>query len=93
VGALKMLTKAMAIEFAPHGVQVNGIGPGHLATEMNAALIANPEFDAFVKRRAPAARWGRPEELACVVVFLTSDAASYVTDQVLYADGGMLAAS
>jgi gluconate 5-dehydrogenase len=91
-GALKMLTKAMAIEFAPHGVQVNGIGPGYFATEMNAALIANPEFDAFVKRRTPAARWGRPEELAGVVVFLASDAASYVTGQVLYADGGMLAA-
>lgn len=90
-GALKMLTKAMAIDLAPHGIQVNGIGPGYFATEMNQALIANAEFDAFVKRRTPAGRWARPEELAGAAIFLASDASSFVTGQVVYVDGGMLA--
>jgi gluconate 5-dehydrogenase len=90
-GALKMLTKAMAIELAPHNIQVNGIGPGYFATELNAALIADATFDAFVRKRTPAGRWGEPAELAGAAVFLAADASNFVTGQIVYVDGGILA--
>ncbi|MFN9744086.1 MAG: 3-oxoacyl-ACP reductase FabG [Betaproteobacteria bacterium] len=91
-GALKMLTKAMAIELAAHGITVNGIGPGYFATELTAPLVADEQFSAWVARRAPIGRWGRVEELAPVAVFLASDAAAFVNGHVLYVDGGMTAA-
>jgi len=91
-GALKMLTRTMATEFATHNVQVNGIGPGYFATDMNEALMGDPVFDAFVKRRTPAGRWGQPEELAGTAVFLASPAANFVNGQIIYVDGGILAA-
>jgi gluconate 5-dehydrogenase len=91
-GALKMLTKAMAIELAPHGITVNGIGPGYFATELTAPLVADEQFSAWVAKRAPIGRWGRVEELAPVAVFLASDAAAFVNGHVLYVDGGMTAA-
>jgi gluconate 5-dehydrogenase len=91
-GALKMLTRTLATEFGKHNVQVNGIGPGYFATEMNEALTANAEFDAFVKRRTPAGRWGQPEELAGTAVFLASEASNFVNGQIIYVDGGILAA-
>jgi gluconate 5-dehydrogenase len=87
-GAVQMLTRALAVELAPFGIQVNGIAPGFFATAMNAALIADAEFDAWVRRRTPAGRWGDPEEVAGAAVFLASDAASYVTGHVLFVDGG-----
>ena len=90
-GGLKMLTKSMAVEWAKHNVQVNGIGPGYFATELNTALINNPEFDAWVRARTPAGRWARPEELAGAAVFLASPASDVVTGQVIYVDGGLLA--
>ena len=90
-GALKMLTRTMATELAVHNVQVNGIGPGYFATDMNEALMADPAFDAFVKRRTPAGRWGQPEELAGTAVFLASPAANFVNGQIIYVDGGWLA--
>ncbi len=90
-GALKMLTKAMAVEWAAHNIQVNGIGPGYFATEMNAALIQDEAFNAFVTRRTPAGRWGKPEELAPVAVFLASRASDFVNGQIVYVDGGALA--
>ena len=90
-GALKQLTRAMAVEFAPRNILVNGIGPGYMATDMNQALMDNPEFDAFVKKRTPLGRWGRPEELAGAALFLSSDASSFMTGQVIYIDGGVLA--
>jgi gluconate 5-dehydrogenase len=83
------LTRALAVELAPHGVTVNAIGPGYVATEMNSALLADAEFTAMVEHRTPAARWGRPEEIAAVAHFLASDEASYVTGQTLLADGGL----
>ena len=89
-GGLKMLTKAMAVEWAPHNVQVNGIGPGYFATEMNTALTSNPEFDAWVRARTPAGRWADPDELVGAAVFLASRASDFVTGQILYVDGGFL---
>lgn len=89
-GGLKMLTKSMAVEWARHNVQVNGIGPGYFATELNTALINNPEFDAWVRARTPAGRWAEPEELAGTAVFLASAASDFVTGQVIYVDGGLL---
>jgi gluconate 5-dehydrogenase len=90
-GGIKMLTRAMAAEWAEHGVQANAIGPGYMLTDMNQALIDNPAFDAWVKGRAPAKRWGLPEELAGVAVFLASPAANYINGQILYVDGGFSA--
>jgi gluconate 5-dehydrogenase len=90
-GGIKMLTQAMAAEWAEHGLQANAIGPGYMLTDMNQALIANPDFDAWVKGRTPARRWGRPEELVGAAVFLASSASDYVNGQILYVDGGMLA--
>jgi gluconate 5-dehydrogenase len=87
-GGLQMLTRALAVEVAPFGIQVNGIAPGFFATAMNAALTADAEFDAWVRRRTPAGRWGDPAEVAGAAVFLASDAASYVTGHVLFVDGG-----
>ncbi|MDM0113659.1 SDR family oxidoreductase [Variovorax sp. J22R133] len=90
-GGIKMLTRAMAAEWAQHGIQANAIGPGYMATEMNTALLQNPEFDAWVKARTPARRWGRPDELGGTAIYLASAASDYVNGQILYVDGGMLA--
>ncbi len=90
-GGLKMLTRALAVECAPHNVQVNGIAPGFFKTEMNAPLLANAEFSAWVGQRTPAGRWGEPPEIAGAAVFLASDAANYVTGHLLYVDGGFSA--
>ena len=89
-GGIKMLTKAMAAEWAVHGLQANAIGPGYMITEMNQALIDNPTFDAWVKGRTPAKRWGKPEELVGAAIFLASEASNYVNGQVIYVDGGMI---
>jgi len=91
-GALRMLTRALAVELAPSNIQVNGISPGFFKTEMNAPLIADAEFSGWVARRTPAGRWGEPPEIAGAAVFLASAAANYVTGHVLYVDGGFSAA-
>jgi gluconate 5-dehydrogenase len=90
-GGIKLLTQVMAAEWAEHGIQANAIGPGYMATDMNQALISNPSFDAWVKSRAPARRWGQPEELAGAAVFLASSASDYVNGQIIYVDGGFSA--
>lgn len=89
-GGIKMLTRAMAAEWAQFGIQANAIGPGYMLTDMNQALIDNPEFDAWVKGRTPAKRWGRPDELAGTAIYLASAASDYVNGQIIYVDGGML---
>ena len=89
-GGIKMLTRAMAAEWAAHGIQANAIGPGYMLTDMNQALIDNPTFDAWVKGRTPARRWGRPDELAGTCVYLASAASNYVSGQIIYVDGGMI---
>jgi gluconate 5-dehydrogenase len=91
-GAAKMLTKAMAIELGPHGINVNAIGPGYFATELTAGLVADEKFSAWVRQRVPLGRWGDVAELAPVAVFLASDASRFVNGHILYADGGMTAA-
>ncbi len=89
-GGIKMLTRAMAAEWAASGIQANAIGPGYMVTEMNKALIDNPDFDAWVKGRTPSKRWGKPDELVGAAVFLSSSASNYVNGQIIYVDGGML---
>jgi len=88
-GGVRQLTRGMAVELAPHGIQVNAIAPGYFATEMNRALIDNAEFNAWVCKRTPAGRWGEPSELAGLAVFLASSASNYMTGQMLVMDGGM----
>jgi gluconate 5-dehydrogenase len=90
-GGIAMLTRGLAVELAPHGIQVNGIAPGFFRTEMNTALTNNPEFNSWVEKRTPAARWAEPEELAGTAVFLAAPASSFVTGQILYVDGGFTA--
>ena len=91
-GAVKQLTRAMCVEWASFNVQVNGIGPGYFATPLNRALLDDPAFDAWVKNRTPAGRWGDPKELVGAAVFLSSPASDFVNGQILYVDGGLLAA-
>jgi gluconate 5-dehydrogenase len=90
-GGIKMLTRAMTAEWAMHGIQANAIGPGYMATEMNTALMNDPKFDAWVKDRTPAQRWGQPDELVGAAIFLASRASDFVNGQVVYVDGGFLA--
>ncbi len=89
-GGIKLLSKAMAAEWARHDIQANAIGPGYILTEMNSALVNNPDFDAWVKASNPAQRWGRPEELVGTAVYLASSASNYVNGQIIYVDGGWL---
>ncbi|MFJ5262971.1 SDR family oxidoreductase [Streptomyces sp. NPDC088387] len=88
-GALKMLTKGMCADWGPHGVQVNGLGPGYIETELTRPLVEDPQFSTWVRGRTPAGRWGRTEDLVGGVLFLASPAADFVGGQVLYVDGGM----
>jgi gluconate 5-dehydrogenase len=90
-GGVRMLTRSMAAEWAKHDIQANAIGPGYIATEMNRALLDDPKFDAWVKGRTPSGRWGKPDDLIGVAVFLASQASDYVNGQIIYVDGGLLA--
>ncbi len=90
-GAVKQLTKAMCVEWAPHNIQVNAIGPGYFATPLNTTLKNDPAFDGWVRGRTPAGRWGEPHELVGAAVFLSSAASDFMNGQVLYVDGGLLA--
>jgi gluconate 5-dehydrogenase len=90
-GGIKMLTKAMAAEWAQFDIQCNAIGPGYILTEMNSALVDNPDFDRWVKSSNPTQRWGRADELIGTAVYLSSQASNYVSGQIIYVDGGWLA--
>jgi gluconate 5-dehydrogenase len=90
-GALKMLTKGMAIDWGRHGLRVNGLAPGYFKTELNKALYTNEQFSAWLTGRTPLGRWGDVDELVGAAVFLASDAASFVTGHILYVDGGVTA--
>ena len=90
-GAVKMLTKGMAIDLGRHGIQVNGLGPGYFKTELTQALVDDEAFTAWLSNRTPAGRWGDVEELGGAAIFLASDAASFVNGHILYIDGGITA--
>lgn len=91
-GGLKMLTRNMATEWAKHNIQVNGIGPGYIATSQTAPLRAEGHpFNEFIISRTPAGRWGDPEDLIGAAIFLASKASDFVNGIVLYVDGGILA--
>ncbi len=90
-GAVKMLTKGMAIDWGPHGLQVNGLGPGYFKTELTEKLVADEAFSAWLTGRTPSRRWGEVAELGGAAVFLASDASNFVNGHVLYVDGGVTA--
>jgi len=87
-GGLKMLTKAMATEWGQYNINVNAIGPGYFITDLTRKLVEDPEFDAWVKKEVPLARWGKPEELIGTAIYLASDASNYVQGFTVYVDGG-----
>jgi gluconate 5-dehydrogenase len=88
-GAVGNLTKAMCADWAPLGLNVNGIGPGYFATELTDPLVKDPAFTAWLEKRTPQGRWGQVEELVGAAIFLASDAAGFVNGHVLYVDGGL----
>jgi len=85
------MTKALALELAPHGITVNGISPGPFATEMNKVLIEDPVRNAQFISKIPSGRWGKVEEIGPLAVFLCSDAAGYITGTDIVIDGGWTA--
>jgi gluconate 5-dehydrogenase len=91
-GAVKMLTKGMAIDWGQYGIQVNGLGPGYFKTELTQALVDNQEFSAWLVGRTPSRRWGDVEDLVGAAVFLASEASNFVNGHILYVDGGVTAA-
>ena len=91
-GGLKMLTRNLATEWARYNIQVNGIGPGYIATTLTEPLRSDGHpFNEFIVQRTPAGRWGEPEDLAGAAVFLASKASDFVNGHILYVDGGILA--
>ncbi len=90
-GAVGNLTKGMATDWAQYGMQCNAIAPGYFDTPLNAALVADPEFSAWLEKRTPAGRWGDVQELVGAAIFLSSAASSFVNGHTLYVDGGITA--
>ena len=91
-GGLKMLTRAMAVEWGGRGIQANGLAPGYMRTDMTGVLTVDPVWDRYICNRTPAGRWGEPKELIGAAVFLASPASDFVNGQILTVDGGLLAA-
>jgi gluconate 5-dehydrogenase len=91
-GAVKNLTRGMCADWARHGLQINGIGPGYFRTPLNQALVDNPEFSSWLEKRTPAGRWGNVDELVGAAVFLAGNASSFVNGHMLYVDGGITTA-
>ena len=85
------LTKGLATEWAKHNIQVNAIAPGYFVTELNKALVENPEFSDWLCKRTPAGRWGDVEELVGAAIFLASNASNFINGHILMVDGGLTA--
>ena len=90
-GAIRQLVRALAVDWAPFGIRVNGIGPGYIQTEMTRPLWEDAEFSQWVVGRTPLGRWGMPQDFEGAVVFLASQASAFITGQIVYVDGGWLA--
>lgn len=90
-GGVNQLTKVMALALAPHGIRVNAIGPGTIFTEMAQSVLSDPEIGKRALSRTPIGRYGQPQEIASVAVFLASDESSYMIGQTIYPEGGRLA--
>ena len=90
-GAVGNLTKGMATDWAKYGLQCNALAPGYFDTPLNAALVADPAFTAWLEKRTPAGRWGNVEELVGACIFLASAASTFVNGHILYVDGGITA--
>ena len=88
-GGVRMLMRNLAVELAPHRINVNNIAPGAIATPINRAVLENPEAKEEALTEIPWGRFGRPEEVAGVAAFLASDEAEYVTGSTYYVDGGL----
>jgi gluconate 5-dehydrogenase len=89
--AVANLTRGMATDWARHGLNINGIAPGYFRTELNEALVNNPEFNAWVEKRTPMGRWGEVAELGGAAIFLASEASRFVNGHILYVDGAFSA--
>jgi len=89
-GGLRMLTRTIAVELAPHQITVNNIGPGAIFTPIDADIEANPDLEKQLMAEIPLGRWGKPEDVAELAIYLASDAAAYVTGSTYFIDGGML---
>ena len=90
-GAVKMLTKGMAIDWGQFGLNINGLGPGYFKTELTEKLVKDEAFTAWLVGRTPSRRWGDVEELGGAAVFLASEASRFMNGHVLYVDGGVTA--
>ena len=90
-GAVANLTKGMATDWAPKGLQVNAIAPGYFNTPLNAALVADPDFSAWLKKRTPTGRWGEVNELVGACIFLAAPSSSFINGQTIFVDGGITA--
>lgn len=89
-GGIRQLTKALAVEWAPHRIHVNAIGPGFTRTDLTSALWQDPAFESAVRRRTPLGRWGTPEDMGAAALFLAAPASDFITGQTLYVDGGLI---
>ena len=88
-GAVRNLTRGMCADWARHGIQVNAIAPGYFATPLNKALVEDPAFDDWLRKRTPAGRWGQLEDLHGIAVLLASGASDFMNGQTIYVDGGI----
>ena len=89
-GAIRQLTKALAVDWAKYRINVNAIGPGFIQTDLTRPLWEDESFDKWLKWKTPQARWGKPEDLGNAAVYLASPASDFVTGHILYVDGGLL---